>query len=652
MPTLHAVLVAINDYPNPAHRLTGCVNDLTAMHAFLGAHCARFGLTYRHRILKNDQAKRADVIEAFAHFAPAAEGDQCLLFFAGHGARAKAPEAFHALESDKTLESLVCFDSREPGGRDLLDKELSYLIQQAMHDKPMPLITVFDCCHSGRMRNLIEDAEKPEVLAVRQVRELGDAPPVAEFLGYDDYKRHADGQLGVLLGRRVHLAAARDVETAREVSYQGQPRGIFTCCLLQALEAAPLGSYLELVNRAQLRVRANIAGQSPQLDARDAADKRLRFLSLETESAEVPYFISYDASEQAWFVNGGAVHGFEPGDEQERMVLELADDKTQVAVTEVQPHRSRVEDPGDRDRVRLYAATVVRRPAPSLVIVPAPDADAEAVEALKKGLAASKSDLVQLGESTETADFVVRARSNQLALTRTAEERPLFQRMHGYDERAIKSFVEQLLDVARWRQAQNLANPHTEIGEHEIAIELYRTLKAEDYDDTAAVEAVNWRQVPQFHYLPAANGRRHQPAFQLRLRNDGPRKLWVSLLYLGFDFSVTNALLPRVQLNPGEEVWAREADDGYEYRTIALQIEDGFQQQGLRTIREMFKVLVCTEELNTDSYNQEGLKIDKSGAPVRGVLTGWRRQKPEKRDWTAIDVPIEVTLDDPEAQSS
>src|SRR5690606_19368727 len=101
------------------------------------------------RVLENEAATRAGIIAGFDHFQSAVDGDSCLFFFAGHGSWFEAPEAFWDVESDRRNETLVCYDSRLEGGRDLIDKELSYLIWRATKDKDVHFLAVTDCCHSG-----------------------------------------------------------------------------------------------------------------------------------------------------------------------------------------------------------------------------------------------------------------------------------------------------------------------------------------------------------------------------------------------------------------------------------------------------------------------------------------------------------------------
>jgi hypothetical protein len=99
---LHALLVAINNYPNPRHILDGCVNDLREFEAFLRAYYPEANI----KTLIDHEAKRQNVIDALLEFEKAEDGDTCLFFYAGHGSRSPAPEVFWPQEPDQLLESL------------------------------------------------------------------------------------------------------------------------------------------------------------------------------------------------------------------------------------------------------------------------------------------------------------------------------------------------------------------------------------------------------------------------------------------------------------------------------------------------------------------------------------------------------------------
>ncbi len=640
MPTLHALFVAIDAYPNPKHVLEGCVADMQQFHLYLDTHCTKMGLAFRPLVLANEEATRDAIIAAFQHFQAAETDDQCLFFYAGHGARCESPEMFWALEPDQKTESIVCYDSRQPGGRDLMDKELSYLIWTAMQGKSMPLITVTDCCHSGRLREIIE----AEPLRIRQIREVGAATPAESYLGFEHYKKGEDGQVSPPQARRVHLGAARDVETAKEVNVGGASRGIFTYCLVQALEAAgPLVSYTNLMNRVQMRVRANIADQSPQLETTFAADKNLRFLSNAVSAGPVTYLATYDRN-LGWIVNAGAIHGLSVGDPANLTLLELVADHTPITIMEVMPDRSRIAGLDDRDKSKVYLVVVARHAVPKFEIILTPDSDPAAIMALQQGIGQYPSDFFRLGTHSEPADFLVRAKDNVLSLHKLQDDRPLFQRVPGYDAAAIKIFLARLEVVANWRQILELTNTQSAIKNEEITTMLFCVTEPGNYENNARVALANGQEVADFYYT-FENAQWHKPAFQLKVTNTGQRPLWVSLLYLGHDFSITNQLLPKQMLAPGEEVWAQEIVGAEIFRTISLHIEDAFLAQGIQSIEEYFKLLICTEELNTDAFNQQGLAPDTGAASPLRSLDLRSRIRPEKRDWQAREIVVRIVRD-------
>ena len=151
--TFYALLVGINEYPNPSHRLSGCVNDVTRMSEFLKARfdpAAGFVLD-PPAVLTDQRATRADIIREFqVHLGRARAGDVALFYYSGHGSQERAPREFWHLEPDRLDETLVCYDSRllGPDHYDLADKELAYLIEQVAGNGPH-VVVILDCCHSG-----------------------------------------------------------------------------------------------------------------------------------------------------------------------------------------------------------------------------------------------------------------------------------------------------------------------------------------------------------------------------------------------------------------------------------------------------------------------------------------------------------------------
>ncbi|MBC7777970.1 MAG: caspase family protein, partial [Phycisphaerae bacterium] len=375
MPTLHALLVSIDEYPNPRHALRGSVNDGMHLHQYLKTYCQKMGFTFHPLVLTDSAATRQAIVAGFDHFQAAKAEDCCLFFYSGHGSRSAAPEAFWGLEPDHSLESIVCWDSREPGGHDLMDKELSYLISQAAAGKDLPFITIMDCCHSGRMRD-IDD----EIIATRNLRDVGPALPMEHFIGIEHYQKTNSGQLSPPLGRRVHLAASRDTELAKEVTAGGQPRGIFTYCLIEALNAnGPLISYADLLNRVNPRIKNAVRDQSAQLDATHTEDRNLGFLFSRIESERPSYLISWDKA-LGWMLNAGALHGISAGTSHAPTSLEINENGHQITIESVLPDRSKISGMDDYDTKRSYVATIQQMARPKLNLGFAPGSDPQGVE--------------------------------------------------------------------------------------------------------------------------------------------------------------------------------------------------------------------------------------------------------------------------------
>ena len=148
--TIYALLIGIDDYPAPIPSLHGCVNDIDAFAGYLSERVAKDqGVALNLKTLKNFEATRQAVINEFrTHLGNAKKGDIALFYYSGHGSQEQAPEEFWKIEPDHLDETLVCFDSRDPGNWDLADKELAKMISDVAANGPHVAL-ILDCCHSG-----------------------------------------------------------------------------------------------------------------------------------------------------------------------------------------------------------------------------------------------------------------------------------------------------------------------------------------------------------------------------------------------------------------------------------------------------------------------------------------------------------------------
>lgn len=635
MPTVYAFLTAIDKYPNPRHVLEGCVRDLQHFQSYLEAHCKQAGLDLKLLTLTDERATREAVIAGFNHFQAAQEGDQCLFFYGGHGSRSAAPAAFWHLESDHHLDSLVCWDSRTEGGRDLMDKELSWLIWQVTKDKNIPFITITDCCHSGSLRET-----EVEAVRNRDIRKVGEGVSLEHYLGYADYLKGSKGELSPPLGRRIHLGAARDVETAKEAKIEGIPRGAFTYCLVDILfQAGSFLSYESLMGQANLRVRRLVSEQSPQLESTLVEDKKLGFLSLSPATERAPFSIIRDKY-NVWWLNAGSIHGIRVGEADNRTLLALLEDQHVVEVIETEPSQSKIKGMEAYDPMRTYAAVMKRRPIPAYKLGIASGSDSAGIEAVSLQLEKQKTNLFTLNPD-QTGDFLLHAKDGALFLSRTYDYWPLFKRVEGYNSEAAIYFLQKLETIAAWRQALDLHNPNTQIRDEEITLDLQRVTEAGNDSNDAPTEGVDWRAAPvPFPYLNK-DGVWHQPGFKLKIKNTGLRPLWVSLVYFGDDFGISNVLLPKQFLNPGEEANAADVVNGFPYFVIPLRLEEHHLAKGIKAIEECLKVFVSTEEFNTDLFNQKGLPPDEN-SPVTPQRAMGRAKGVETKDWRTLEIWVKI----------
>jgi hypothetical protein len=144
-PTRRALLVGINDYPDPANRLDGCVNDAFLMSAVL-QEC---GFDPKDiRLLLNERATATGIRQRLHWLLDdVAAGDERVLFYSGHGAQ--MPTYGDHDEVDQLDECLVPYDFDWSPQHAIVDNDFRDLYSQLPYG--CHFVSVFDCCHSGGM---------------------------------------------------------------------------------------------------------------------------------------------------------------------------------------------------------------------------------------------------------------------------------------------------------------------------------------------------------------------------------------------------------------------------------------------------------------------------------------------------------------------
>ncbi|CAM3220186.1 hypothetical protein SPAN111604_11210 [Sphingomonas antarctica] len=243
--TIRALFVGVNQYRyshthNPDGQfedLKGTVNDVTHIKdALRTAYQLDLdrpdkGCVSRNAVsttLTDDCATRAALIDELdARIAQSAPGDTLLFYYAGHGATVRDDvEHDQASGYDTTI---LTTDARQPGAdasAEILDRDIGAIIDRAT-GRGINVVTIFDSCYSesgtrnfgintpeGRAR------DAPKLIGTAQSIPLSALP--------------AAGSQAVQ-GYRVHLAAARESQKARETGQGNAVSGVFTTQLAATL---------------------------------------------------------------------------------------------------------------------------------------------------------------------------------------------------------------------------------------------------------------------------------------------------------------------------------------------------------------------------------------------------------------------------------
>jgi hypothetical protein len=144
-PNRRALLIGINDYPDPANRLEGCVNDVFLMSSVL----QESGICPDDiRVVLNDRATTASIMDRLHWLLDDVRpGDERVLFYSGHGAQMPAYNA--RSEVDHLDECLVPYDFDWTTEHAITDDQFNNLYSQLPYEARF--IGIFDCCHSGGM---------------------------------------------------------------------------------------------------------------------------------------------------------------------------------------------------------------------------------------------------------------------------------------------------------------------------------------------------------------------------------------------------------------------------------------------------------------------------------------------------------------------
>lgn len=660
---LFALLVGIDKYQPPIPALDGCVNDMRAMLDYLKRYTFKKGIEFFPLTLTNQEATRFNLVDKLeTHLGQAGESDVALFYYSGHGSQEHAHEVFWGIESDQKNETLVCYDSRQPDGMDLADKELATLLDIVAEKNPH-ILTIIDACNSGSATRSTEDIQvnaHTKARLVEGVPRLSDNKtprirmPHSYILPRGIQSERALGlesdseELIIPNPRHVAMSAARSFQLAKETYLDGQPRGVFTYSLIEVLETT-VGAlnYNDIIRRVRSLVAQRTYEQNPELDATVPEDVNLEFLDGLTSLSSNYFSLQHDGGD-GWTIDGGSAHGIVPpnfsGKTTELAIYEFDATEAQMqdpdqalgtgVVSTVLSGKSRLDLEGglNLDQNRVYKAKILNIPVQPLpVFLNVSERMEEKIREEAEKSQALKNFITFVGEEAG-GTYQLNHMGGKFSISRSADmhDIPLATPIGEDNEAGINQALAQLAHIAQWERIKKLGNPGSHLPSESVKIDLI--------DPETEQPLMSFSEGYVFHHNALA-GQKSQ--FKIRLTNTSGKKLFCLLAYFSGNFQVEAGLLNvnGLWMEPGDVAWAM---DGMK---ATATMPDALFQLGQTHVDEYLKVIFSTRELNPTLLNMapiEKMAIPKSTASNHRGLIFESRDTSSFDDWNSNELSFRI----------
>ncbi|WP_373553251.1 caspase family protein [Haliscomenobacter sp.] len=700
---LYASFIGINAYQS--NKLYACIHDVLNLDRFLRKFCAQQPIDtieyhpaywlaphdkgFDQNDLNTHQEQFPDfepdalplptyanikgqINGPFAHLKQAQAGDICLLFYSGHGSSIEAPQEFWGDKSNRRNETMVCVDSRtNPEARDLIDKEMAYLIWDALHDpedkakfKDVHCLVIMDCCHSGS--NFRDDEIDPRKIRFRHETASKSQVRYDQYLGKEEgfFELNHEGRAEFAIAPYVHLAAARDDEKAQE-TFDG---GLFTSCLMRQLQAGGTSrTYRDLMSNLAIEVRNRSDKQNPVAFAFAEKDLDQQFLSREITPYRATYPVNFINGE--WILSAGKIDGLVASGASGDTLVQIPGVEELVKVVVVRNDQSVLDGAPlmSLNQNEGYEA-VLKRLANSPLRV-----------GLSAGLRQASKECAELQAAyeiepplfytidflaeEEVDDYVIRLTiEGEYVLTKNNSSIPLFKRSNN-----PFVFLRYVDSVGKWVGASVLKN---ESAQFSAADFLFTLEKIEGEAFGTNPDAVPGEKIGVHGSLPEElvcrykNGR--QPAFRLSIAINPTSNLtecYLGVLYLRSLFGIK---IDFIDLDQNKLVKDKESlflklktKDNRLYKTIPFVINKAYEKFNINEITAYLKIFVAVDpqSLALQRFQQADLPLDENIPNYRGDKSGDDGELGfegdslgEQRDWTVFTMKIRVVGPNKEQQ--
>ncbi|MCB0633246.1 MAG: caspase family protein, partial [Lewinella sp.] len=675
--------IGINAYPRSP--LFGCVNDALDVYEFcrqlaeanesitefrpkllLAPHREDLSAIRQHHLGEDDYElpTRNNIIQAFSHFkqADADREDICLLYYSGHGSFQTAPQLFWNLKSGKQVESLVCMDSRTSGGRDLIDKELAYLLWDATHDKTsyeegkpgIHTVLIYDCCHSG------DNMRGESVVRNRMEVPNPNRTPITDYKGYRETVsrgNEVESEARFLKAlekwrstRYVHLAAARDTETAKETLLDDRSSGVFTYSLLKTLRSGGMHlSYQELLERVKVMVQNRVDEQIPMLFATEQRDEQLTFMSRGLKAPVQEYVVSYNQREKVWKMNAGANAGiFVSTDENAKTLIQVwrpDQDAMEVEVKTVEAAECILDSSvfsGDDQQHEDWMGKVVQLPLVKQKLYITPEVQPNDRQELLTVKDRMNLPNFEFTDTREDAIYYVHNEQGEFILTKKNSNVPVF--MRNPDPQKFLTAVQQ---VGQWSRVLEMNNEDTGIFRNAIKVEVeviegkpfhfgnFNTIEPRRrLTDPAAIDLSFSQMTQNGKILPI------QPALRVRIKTTDAA-YYVACLYLESKYGIISNLSSTEITPVGSGEWLKFRAQGKEFNTLPIGFDDKYHKLGITGITDYIKIFVSKKPFPVEGWAQDPLEMDDQLLTTKRSMTMMMVME-NPSDWAAFTIPVHI----------
>lgn len=627
-----SLYIGINNYPIPAHQLNGCVADMISFRNYIKGRAVQDGVGYQEKVLKDAEATRDGIIKGFDIFAQAQDGDICVLYYSGHGSRAPVPkngEQPMFEEIDGKTESIVAYDSRIPGGRDIIDKELAYLIHRATEGKKVHFAAVFDCCHAG------SNSRDPMPTRSRMAEPAFMPRNIDDVLGYKEgfFSLNTKGFFEPKPENPyIALAASRNNQTAKELTMpDGMTRGVFTYSLIDTLQKrGGKANYQELKEQIDLTIRNIVTDQNPVVEPTpNSGLEYVTFLGGALSGEKVIPKIAYHKEQNEWILNQGTINGLT----LDAIIQLRNEEKMQVALSEIRSNEAVIDADYaiNWDTADIMEADIIDLGTPKIQIAFAIGSDSAVQVLLQEMLTEKPSLFFEITDHLASAAYFIYTDAQTLSLVPYGSALPMFKGVRsqsGWHAEQVGTFIQYIETVLRHQALIALDNPRSTLNDSDIELEVYKidatAFTPQSIASNISSNKQTWKQgqkgikvqteepIIVDYYNDAV-----VPMFRLKLKNTVETPYFVGAVIAYGDYTLTNgAILNKVmRLEANNEVWLREGK--YNQNTLILPFfkkKDSisyprFYPDYLTEINITVKIIISTNEFSINQYEQDGLEL-------------------------------------------